>query len=64
MLKYSEMKDMDAKAIKDKVSELKRELFDMRFQKTLSGLEKPHLMKNAKKEVAKLLTALNERRGK
>lgn len=56
MLKMEEIKTWDAKAIDAKVSELRKSLFDYRMQKTVSGLEKPHVIKEAKKNIARLLT--------
>lgn len=59
MLKMTEIKDWDKKVITSKVSELRAELFSFRMQKATSGLEKPHRIKEIKKDVARLLTALN-----
>ena len=59
MLKMAEIKDLDNKAIASKISDLKKELFDVKFQKGTSGIEKPHLLKNLKKDIARLGTALN-----
>jgi large subunit ribosomal protein L29 len=56
-LKFEEVKGWDAKQIDAKVEEIKTELFNMRMQKVASGVEKPHLLKIGKKNIAKLLTA-------
>ena len=56
-LKYEEVKGWDAKQIDTKVEEIKTDLFNMRMQKAASGVEKPHLLKIGKKNIAKLLTA-------
>ena len=56
-LKFEEVKSWDAKQINVKVEEIKNELFNMRMQKAASGVEKPHLLKIGKKNIAKLLTA-------
>ena len=61
MLNYNEIKDWENKAIDAKVGELRRELFEMRMQKSTSGTEKPHRFKELKKDIAKLLTAKNSR---
>ncbi len=57
VMKYSEIKDLDAAAIDAKVSEIRREIFTMKMEKSTAGLEKPHKLKAAKKNIAKLLTA-------
>jgi large subunit ribosomal protein L29 len=59
VLNMSEIKGWDAKAIDAKVAELRKELFDLNMQKAAAGLEKSHLIKNAKKNIARLLTAKN-----
>jgi large subunit ribosomal protein L29 len=61
MLKMTEIKKLDDVAIKAKISELRKELFDTRFQKHTTGIEKPHLLKTLKKDIARLLTALNSK---
>lgn len=57
IMKYAEVKDMDVASIDSKVSEMKREIFNMKMEKATSGLEKPHRLKVLKKNIAKLMTA-------
>ncbi len=59
MLKMNEIKKLDASAINQKVSELRKELFDLRLQKNTTSVEKSHLLVNLKRDIARLLTALN-----
>ena len=59
VLKYSDVKSWDGKAIDAKVAELRKEIFKIRMQKKFSGVEKPHLLKIKKKNIARLLTAKN-----
>ncbi|MBK23964.1 MAG: 50S ribosomal protein L29 [Halobacteriovorax sp.] len=63
-LKYEEVKGWDAKQIDSKVEEIRTELFNIRMQKVASGIDKPHLLKIGKKNIAKLLTAKSASRGK
>lgn len=56
MLKMSEIKDWEANVLEKKVQELKLELFNINMQKTTSGIEKPHRIKEIKKDIARLLT--------
>ncbi len=60
MLKMSEVKTWDAKQLDTKVNELKRKLFDLRMQKNAAGIEKPHLFKEFKKDIARLETAKSQ----
>jgi len=61
MLKNDEIKNMDEQAIERKLSELRLDLFKMKMQKTTSGIEKPHLLKDARKNIARLLTVKTSR---
>ncbi|MCB9060705.1 MAG: 50S ribosomal protein L29 [Halobacteriovoraceae bacterium] len=56
MLKLSEIKEMDVKSIDLKLASVRKELFNLRIQKGTSGVEKPHLFKTLKKDIARLLT--------
>lgn len=64
MLKMSEVNKMDASAITQRVSELRKQLFELKLQKSTTSVEKPHLLKETKKDIAKLLTALNSKESK
>ena len=59
MLKMNEIKDWDKGTITKKIEGLRAELFNYRMQKAASGLEKPHRIKEAKKDIARLMTVLN-----
>ena len=61
MLKNDDIKKMDEQAVERKLSELRLDLFKMKMAKTTSGVEKPHLMKEAKKNIARLLTVKTSR---
>ncbi len=58
-MKMSEITSMDVESIKKKVEELKRDLFNLRFNIHTTGIEKPHQIKTAKKAIARLLTQMN-----
>jgi large subunit ribosomal protein L29 len=59
MLKTSEISKLSDKEITEKVSNLKTELFTSRFTKFTTGSDKPHVVKQIKKDIARLLTARN-----
>jgi large subunit ribosomal protein L29 len=59
MLKMNEITKLDASAINQKISEIRKELFDLRLQKNTTSVEKSHLLVNLKRDIARLLTALN-----
>ena len=58
-MKMEDINKLDVKVIDAKVSELRKELFEMRMQKASAGVEKPHRKKEIKKDIARLLTAKN-----
>jgi large subunit ribosomal protein L29 len=59
MLKISEIQKLDGSAINKKVSELRKELFDMKLQKNTTSIEKSHLLTSMRRDIARLLTVLN-----
>jgi len=59
MLNYSEIKDWEAKAVNAKLTELRKELFNYRMQQGTSGLQKSHLVKSVKADIARLKTAMS-----
>jgi ribosomal protein L29 len=48
---------MDKAALKAKVKDLRKELFTLRMQK-VTVLEKPHMQRELKRDVARILTKL------
>ena len=59
MLKTDEILKLSKKEINEKVISLKSELFTNKFTKFTTGTEKPHVAKDLKKDIARLLTAKN-----
>ncbi len=59
MLKTSEFSKLSAKELNEKVASLKGELFTNKFTKFTTGSEKPHVVKQIKKDIARLLTVKN-----
>ncbi|MCK5882473.1 MAG: 50S ribosomal protein L29 [Bacteriovoracaceae bacterium] len=64
MLKMSEIKDWEGNVLDKKVTELRVELFNINMQKTTSGIEKPHRIKEIKKDIARLLTVKSAKVGR
>ena len=56
MLKTSEISKLSAKELNEKVATLKSELFNNKFTKFTTGSDKPHTVKQIKKDIARLLT--------
>lgn len=62
MLKTSEISNLSAKELTEKVATLKAELFNKKFNKFTTGNDKPHLVKEIKKDIARLLTVKNAKK--
>lgn len=58
-MKMEDVKKLDNKMIDSKITELRKELFEMRMQQVSAGIEKPHRKKELKKDIARLLTFRN-----
>jgi large subunit ribosomal protein L29 len=56
----SEIREMDADQIKEKIAELKKELFNLRFQNDVGQLENTAMLSNVKKDIARLYTISKE----
>jgi ribosomal protein L29 len=50
------LKALDKKGLDNKLAELRLQIFNFKMQKKTMGLDKPHLLKNARREVARGLT--------
>jgi large subunit ribosomal protein L29 len=61
MLKVEEIRGLAAEEIKDKVSKLKHELMQYRFQAKTGKLERQSTIQEVKRDIARLLTIMNEK---
>ena len=59
-MKSSEIRDMTADEIQRKVTDLKEELFNLRFQHGAGQLENPQKMKQVKRDIARCRTIARE----
>jgi len=59
-MKASEIREMNPDEMQRKVSDLKEELFNLRFQHEIGQLENPQRMKQMKRDIARLKTIIKE----
>ena len=59
MDKFSELIKLDANALKDKMSVLRKQSLNLRFQKSSGQLEKTARISVVKKQIARIKTAIN-----
>ena len=65
MKKREEIKSMTDEQLKNLVEDLEKELFELKNHlATTKKLEKPHLIKEKKKQKARALTLLSERKNR
>ncbi len=62
MMKSKELRDLNTADLLQKEKSLKKELFDMRYQRKVGRVEKPARFKAIRKDIARILTVLNERK--
>ena len=60
-MKINKIKEMSSPELKKELSELKRELFKLRFSLATNGLENPLKIKVVKKDIARINTILRLR---
>jgi len=60
-MKISEVRETKSNELHAELERLRRHLFDLRAQAVTEKLENPHRLKDAKKEIARVLTVLRER---
>jgi large subunit ribosomal protein L29 len=59
-MKASEIKEMNIEEMQQKASDLKEELFNLRFQHEIGQLENPQRMKQTKRDIARIKTIIRE----
>ena len=60
-MKVTELRDMTADQLQAKLKELKGELFNLRFQQAINQLENPHKITDVKRDIARVMTVLQEK---
>lgn len=59
MLKMAEINKMDMETVVVKTAELEKQLFKMKLAKHTTGIEKPHIKKELRKDIARLKTRIS-----
>lgn len=60
-MKVNELRELSTPELEEKLTELKQELFNLRFQKAVNQLENPKRITDVKKTIARVLTIVHER---
>ena len=59
-MKASEIRELSNAELNEKLTALKAELFNLRFQHAINQLENPMRMKEVKKDIARIRTVLRQ----
>lgn len=62
MTRARELRDMTVEALREKAQTLRRELFALRMQKAGGRMESPARFQQVRREIARLLTVVREKR--
>ena len=60
-MKAKEIREMTAEELSAKLTDLKKELFNLRFQHAINQLDNPHKMVEVKRDIARVMTILQEK---
>ena len=60
-MKAQELRELTSDQLDEKLKELKRELFNLRFQHAINQLENPHRIVDVKRDIARVMTVLREK---
>jgi large subunit ribosomal protein L29 len=60
-MKAAEARELDVEELERRVAETRRELFNLRFQHATGQLENTGQLKEVRKNIARLLTVLNQK---
>ena len=60
-MKAKELREKTSEELKEKLHSLKEELFNLRYQEKTGRLEKPSLIRNIKRDIARILTIIKEK---
>ena len=61
-MKATELKNMTSAELTSKLKELKSELLNLRFQNAINQLENTHRIADVKKDIARVMTILHEKK--
>ncbi len=61
-MKAKDLRQLSIQELEAKVKELKSELFKLRITKKIEGLKEPSKIREAKKDIARILTIINEKK--
>ena len=60
-MKAQELRELSVEELESKLQDLKKELFNLRFQLAVHQLDNPHKITDVKHDIARVMTIINEK---
>ena len=61
-MKASDIRDMNEAEIQQRITENQKDITELRFRRVVAGLEDPLVLREKRREIARLKTILNEKK--
>ncbi len=61
-MKANEIHDLNEAEIEQRIAEEQRDLTDLRFRRSVAGLENPIVLRDKRRDIARMKTVLNQKR--
>lgn len=61
-MKASDIRDLEPQEIEQRIAEEKKAISDLKFRRSVAGLENPILLREKRRDIARFKTILNEKR--
>lgn len=61
-MKTKVLRETSIKELQEELNSLYRELFNLRMQRGMEGISKPHLFSRARRSIARIKTVINEKK--
>ncbi len=60
-MKANEIRDLNEAEIRQRIAEEERDITDLRFRRSVTGLENPIVLRQKRREIARMKTILREK---
>ncbi len=61
MIKVQELRHQTVQELREKLGNFKKQLYEFRLQASIGNLEKPHQIRQDRRQIAQILTLLREK---
>ena len=61
-MKASDIRDLEPQEIEQRIAEEQKAISDLKFRRSVAGLENPILLREKRRDIARFKTILNEKR--